>query len=346
MRGTHDKLFDWNLGLGPKSRYNLTSSGLPEPDLRSMGVRTSFEEFASEKKTETEFQAAYAEEVAKLYGVDPENVVVTAGASEAIFLVYGVLGHGFRAVVPLPNYPAMFTVPKFLGMGMAGRVSRAGGDHPSILGLTDSNNPTGRSLGDEGVGELAASKGKAKVIFVNETYREFAFSGSPQTHFGRSEEVVTCSTMTKFYGLGRLRVGWILADRPKAQRLLNGKKAISGHDSEYSLWLATQVLRQRHRFVERARLIYDRNAALVSRFLDRTEGVSSEVGPAPFCLIRYKKGPPSVDFARRLLEKTGALVSPGDFFGAPRAFRLCFTADEQTLRGGLGALADYLGRSQ
>ena len=345
MRPTHDKLFDWILGLGPKSRYNLTSSGLPEPNLRSMGVGTSFEDFASERKTETEFLTAFAEEVAKLYGVDPENVVVTSGASEAIFLVYGVLGHGLRAVVPLPNYPAMFTVPRFLGMSMAGRASRAGGARSSILGLTDSNNPTGRGLGDEALDELVAHKREAKVIFVNETYREFAFAGRPRTHFGHSDEVVTCSTMTKFYGLGRLRVGWILADRPKAQRLLNGKWAISGHDSEYSLWLATQVLRQRQRFVERARLIYDRNAALVSRFLEHTEGASSEIGPAPFCLIRYKKGPPSVDFARRLLEKTGTLVSPGDFFGAPRAFRLCFTADEQILRGGLEALADYLERS-
>ncbi|MDE1857466.1 MAG: pyridoxal phosphate-dependent aminotransferase [Thaumarchaeota archaeon] len=345
MRPTRDKLFDWILGLGPRSRYNLTSSGLPEPELRSMGVEASFEEFASEGKTDTEILGGFAEEVAKLYGVSPENVVATSGASEAIFLVYGVLGHGLRAVVPLPNYPAMFTIPRSLDMGVGGLVSRAGGARPSILGLTDSNNPTGRSLGDEALDELAAAKGNARVIFINETYREFAFSGRPRTHFGRSAKIVTCSTMTKFYGLGRLRVGWILADGPKAQRLLNGKWAISGHDSEYSLWLATQVLRQRHRFVERAHGIYDRNAALVRRFLERTEGVSSEIGPAPFCLIRYKKGPPSVDFARRLLEKTGTLVSPGDFFGAPRAFRLCFTADEQTLQGGLDALTDYLGRS-
>ena len=46
--------------------------------------------------------------------------------------------------------------------------------------------------------------------------------------------------------------------------------------------------------------------------------------------------------ARSLLEKTGVLVSPGDFFGAPRAFRLCFTSDsEEMLRSGLDELSTF-----
>jgi aspartate/methionine/tyrosine aminotransferase len=180
---------------------------------------------------------------------------------------------------------------------------------------------------------------------VNETYREFTFERPSRSWFTSGEDVVvTCSTMTKFYGLGRLRVGWILADRTRARELTKAKKLISGHDSEYSLWIARQVIRRRARFVERAKRIRFENAQLVAKFLEATEGTSnSSLGVTPFCLVKYHhKRSDSLSFARHLLRSTGVLVSPGDFFGAPKAFRMCFTGDRSHLERGLLRLADFL----
>jgi aspartate/methionine/tyrosine aminotransferase len=338
LRPATDRLFEWILGLGPGARYNLTSSGLSEPVLSSMGVDTSFERFASEKD---EHLRVFTEDVAALYGVSPENVVVTSGASEAIFLVYSVLGHARAALVPLPNYGPMFTVPRALGLEVRNSLSSAGRREGAIFGLTDPNNPTGRGLEPGAVRSLTTGRG-GNTVFINETYREFTFHSSPVTHFDGTEDVVTCSTMTKFYGLGRLRVGWILAG-PKAARVLaHGKWATSGHDSEFSLWLASQALRRRQAFVDCAREIRDRNLRLVREFLEGTKGVSAQLGDPPFCLVRYRRGPGSVAFAKGLLEKRGVLVSPGDFFEAPRSFRLCYTADEHTMRAGLAELSGYI----
>ena len=338
MRPARDELFDWILSLGPKAKYNLTSSGLSEPSLRAMGIETSFERFAAQKE---DHEKTFCEEVARLYGVDPSNVVATSGASEAIFLVYATLGSNGGVVVPLPNYPPMFTVPRSLGMGVR-RSLMGGGAHRGMYGLTDPNNPTGVSLDEQDVGSLVgAAEGTGTTIFINETYREYTFASMPATHFGRSPNVITSNTMTKFYGLGRLRAGWILADKQNARRLLYAKWAVSGHDSDYSLWLASQVLRRRPPFVERARRTYSKNVTLVRRFLERTPGVRAILGPAPFCLVHYDRGPESIPLARNLMRKTGVLVSPGDFFGAPRAFRLCFTTDEETLRNGLDTLTKY-----
>lgn len=337
MRAARDDLFDWILTLGPTAKFNLTSSGLTEPLLEEMGIDTSFERFASEEDLH---ESAFAEEVARLYRVEPENVVVTAGGTEAIFLVYSVLGAGRRLLVPLPNYPAMFTVPRSLGMEVQEPSGnpRLGG---AMLGLTDPNNPTGLSLEAGTLDDLVRPSRGGGAVYVNETYKEFTFPGSPATCFDGSGRVVTSGTMTKFFGLGRLRVGWILADAKRARGLHYAKWAVSGHDSEYSLWVAAQVLRRRADFVERARKIRATNSRLVRRFLDETKGVSAELGVAPFCLVRYGKGPASVPLARRVLDSTGVLVSPGDFFGSPRSFRLCFTASEATLRAGLEALSGY-----
>jgi aspartate/methionine/tyrosine aminotransferase len=340
LRPENEKLFSWVLGFGPKAEHNLSSSGLREPDLSAMGIETSFERFAAEKD---EHARIFAEEVAALYKVEPENVVATSGASEAIFMVYSVLGDGRTATVPLPNYGPMFTVPRSLGMEVRNILSTVPTKAKTMFGLTDPNNPTGRSLDEEAVELLTtASRRRGSAVFINETYREFAYPDPPRTHFGRGDGVVVCSTMTKFYGLGRLRVGWIIAEKSTARRLAYAKWAVSGHDSEYSLWIATQVLRKRERFVKRALEIRSRNIKLVRRFIAETQGVSAELGAAPFCLVRYERGPGSVALSKALLRKTGVLVAPGDFFGAPRAFRLCFTSEEGALRSGLEELSGFL----
>jgi len=339
LRPSRDELFDWILSLGPASKYNLTASGLPEPDLRAMGINTSFEDFVAEKD---EHESIFAEEVARLYGVAPENVTLTNGGSEAIFLAYSVLGAAGRAAVPLPNYPPMFTVPKSLGMSVQGSLRAKSWSRGSMFGLTDPNNPTGMILDEEAADTLIDSvKGSSANVYINETYMEFAFKGRPRTHFGRASNVISSSTMTKFFGLGRFRVGWTLSDKREARRLLYAKWAVSGHDSAYSLWIATQVLRNRPKFVERASQICTRNAKLVREFIEQTEGVAAELGVAPFCLVHYEGRPNSVSLAHRVLDRTGVLVAPGDFFGAPRAFRLCFTTDEGTLRAGLEALSGF-----
>ncbi|MDG6989379.1 MAG: pyridoxal phosphate-dependent aminotransferase [Nitrososphaerota archaeon] len=340
MNPTEDRLFSWVLGLGPKAKYNLSSSGLSEPDLSEMGVDTAYHDYGLEKNDHFR-ELEFAEEVATLYGVEPENVVPTAGASEAIFLVYSTLGAGRKALVPRPNYPAMFTVPKALGLEVSSSLasSRGGG---VIVGLTDPNNPTGRLL-DGSYTDWIASKGT--VVFVNETYKGFASSGPQATVFGKIPGAVVCSTMTKFFGLGRLRVGWVVADKRSSKRLLYAKWSVSGHDSEYSLWIATQVLKNRQRFADRARKLLSANTRLVRKFLAETEGVSAEIGVTPFCLVRYRNGPGSVTLARELFAKTGVLVSPGDFFGAPKTFRLCFTVDEETLVLGLEELSKFFNRT-
>ena len=339
MRPSRDELFDWILSLGPASKYNLTASGLPEPDLRAMGVDVSYDHFASEKD---EHETIFAEEVAKLYGAESENVTLTNGGSEAIFLAYSVLGTAGRAAVPLPNYPPMFTVPRSLGMKVEDTLTTKSWARGSMLGLTDPNNPTGRSL-DEGAADtlIDLAKGSRATVYINETYMEFTFPGRPWTHFGRASNVVTSSTMTKFFGLGRFRVGWILSDKRRARQLLYAKWAVSGHDSAYSLWIATQVLRNRPSFVERARQVHSRNVKLVRRFLEQTEGVSADLGAAPFCFVRYEGKQDSTSLAHRVLDRTGVLVAPGGFFGVPGAFRLCFTTDEGTLKAGLGALSRF-----
>ncbi len=335
MHPPESRLVDWILGYSKKAKHNLSNSGLPEPPLAEMGVETSFEAFAKEKDVHEE---ALAGTVARVYRIEPENVVITSGASEAIFLAFSVLGKG-KAVVPVPNYEPMMSVPRWLGMTM--EHSLVGPVVPgAVYGLTDPNNPTGAKLGGAVLDRLSEVSKRAHV-FVNETYGGFAFE-EPSTLYSKLEGAVTCSSMTKFYGLGRLRVGWMIADPGTARLLRSGKRLVSGHDVEYGLWLAKQVLDSRGAFVERARKIYAENLATLRRF-ERMGAASARLpDAAPFCLFRYGGGRDSVSFAKDLLQRRGVLVGPGDFFGSPKSFRLCFTSARDELAAGLEELSAYL----
>ena len=329
------RLVSWILRNLPRARYDLSSSGLPQPQLEEMGVDATYRAFLREKG---DHEGLLTEAVAALYGVEADNVVITTGGSEAIYLAYAVFGEG-RAVVPLPNYEPMFAIPRWLGMkvtsSLAGPPIRG-----AVYAVTDPNNPTGHRLQSE-VGLLEEVSERATVL-VNETYEGFTF-GRPHSAFSGHRRFVTCTSMTKFYGLGWLRVGWMLAGRRNAELLQRGRRLISGHNSEYSLWIAKQVLARRDAFFKRARTIHSGNLELVTEFASSVKGavvVPSEA--APFCLVRYAKGPDSVTFAERLLKERGVLVSPGDYFGAPRAFRLCFTSDSDDLAEGLKRLSGFL----
>ncbi|MCL5788437.1 MAG: pyridoxal phosphate-dependent aminotransferase [Candidatus Marsarchaeota archaeon] len=329
------RLADWLQVYKPSVTYNLSSSGLDEPNLAEMGVDTSYSSF---ERVTTSVEELLKEELSKAYGVPQRRILITIGGSEAIFITYYyIAATGGKAAVPLPNYEPMIQVPGMLGIYMAGRSTK------SLVWacLTDSNNPTGKRLSgrdwDQLVEEYDASR-----IYVDETFSEFGF-GAPSNRPSHVEAVVS-STMTKFYGLNSLRVGWIVAPEEDVDGLVSVKKLLSNQNPRFSMWIALQALRLKHRFTARAKAIVQRNSKLIHEFLDTTPDITwSEPDSAPFGLISYKRGPSSLKLCRDAAEKAKILIAPAEFFGGEKGFRLCFTTSkEEEFSLGLNALSKFL----
>ena len=62
------RLLSWILRHRVESKYNLSESGLPEPQLETMGVDTSLETFSLLKD---DHEARLADTLADVYGVEP-----------------------------------------------------------------------------------------------------------------------------------------------------------------------------------------------------------------------------------------------------------------------------------
>src|SRR3954462_1652198 len=181
--------------------------------------------------------------IAGYAGVDPENVVLGAGADDLILLVTRAFASpGDRvAIANDPTYP-MFAI----SVWVAG--AEIGDDDPALTICCRPNNPTGE------LGELPA----ARPLVVDEAY--FEYSGSSAVDL-IDDGVVVIRTFSKAFGLAGARVGYALAGRDVAADLNKRQHPAPLSTLSAALALAgvaappdvTPILEERERMRERLR---------------------------------------------------------------------------------------------
>jgi imidazoleglycerol-phosphate dehydratase/histidinol-phosphatase len=139
--------------------------------------------------------------VADYAGVEPENVVLGAGADDLILLCARTFaGPGDRvAIAAEPTYP-LYRV----AAGLAG--ADVGDENPAVTFSCRPNNPTGE------LGDLP----DARPLVVDEAYFEYAGETAASLI---DDGVVVVRTFSKAFGLAGARVGYALAGRDTAAEL-------------------------------------------------------------------------------------------------------------------------------
>ncbi len=169
--------------------------------------------------------------LAQTLDVTPDQVVVTCGADEALFLVASVY-HGPRrtAVLPAPSFSMFRVVSETVGARMVTVPLDDGWDIPraetiaaatqpgvGVVWLCTPNNPTGRLLDPE-IADEVARKAPDAVVAIDEAYYEFAgVTLAPLLR--RYSNVVLVRTFSKGYGLAGARVGYLATSRTIARSL-------------------------------------------------------------------------------------------------------------------------------
>jgi histidinol-phosphate/aromatic aminotransferase/cobyric acid decarboxylase-like protein/imidazoleglycerol phosphate dehydratase HisB len=145
--------------------------------------------------------AALVAAVADYAGVEPENVVLGAGADDLILLCSRAFaGPGdVVAITPEPTYPLYRVAAGLVG-------AHVGHERPAVTFCCRPNNPTGE------LGVLP----DARPLVVDEAYYEYAGETAvPLIEDG----VVVLRTLSKAFGLAAARVGYALAGRDVAAEL-------------------------------------------------------------------------------------------------------------------------------
>lgn len=241
-------------------------------------------------------------------GIPEECISAGAGASEVLHsLCTLVLEPLDPVVIPVPTYGmyGFLTMlrgasPRYVHLG-AGfrfepeRVLEVGADARAIF-LCSPNNPTGASVAEKDV--LTVAEGTEALVVVDEAY--FGYSEKTlATRVQECENLAVVRSMSKFFGLAGLRVGYSIA-HPKITAALE-KVRPPFNLSGVAQAAAVAALEHRGVFERRARETVAERERLF-RALGRVEGVEVFPSEANFLLLRTREDAPE------RLAKRGILV--------------------------------------
>jgi aspartate/methionine/tyrosine aminotransferase len=306
--------------------------------------------------------------VAARHGIPDRQVLITAGASAAIFLVAVLCGDG-EIVIGQPCYPPMLDAVRGIGAPVTVVRSRfedgyrldlaafARGLSPRtrLAAFASPQNPSGVTLTDDEIGQLLAAMSRTcpeALLLIDETFREASYgAAAPAPSFaGRSPRVLTCASLSKAYGAPGLRIGWLTVPTQQLfEQLRRAKFNSSLSCGALDEYLAVALL-------SRADEVLTARAALMAAARDTVEGwVKTQAGrlrwlrpeAGAFCCLRLDPGTFAGAGTERFhadVARQQTLVAQGTWFGdEPLVFRLGLAYEPaDKLRSGLEAISAAL----
>ena len=334
---------------------SLLASGFPSP-LKGLGGDE--DEFPAQERPGEE-TARIRALLAARYGVGEEEVFPTLGTSLGLFLVCAaVLRPGDRVLVESPAYEPLRRVPEAVGAVVTPLVRSPSakrrlepdrvrelwtGDVRMVM-VSDLHNPTGRAAGDEALRAVAGEAARrGGILFVDEVYRDFR-EGPVGTARGLGPAVITASSLTKVYGYGGLRAGWVFAPQEVVRRMASIQDVLHGSLPEPSQGLARRVLESAEPLREEARRRAAEGWRVVEECLQEAPGLEIEPPDGGIhAWVPLPAGRTGSEVASALLHDHGVAVTPGRFFGDDTGVRIGLGGDPEALRTGVKALARVVG---
>jgi aspartate/methionine/tyrosine aminotransferase len=293
------------------------------------------------------------EAIAAHVGVTPDRVFSTAGTSLANFLVYLAEARGGHVAVETPAYEALLRLPEAVGAAAStfrrdesrgwrvdpASLHRAVTPATRLLVVTDLHNPSGRRLADEDL-DLLLSEAKrvGAAVLVDEVYLELDLSNR-RTAALRDPCVLVTNSLTKAHGLGGLRIGWIVAEPERIERIARWNDLVCPAHSVPSIQVAKAYFPRAAEFLARNRDGIRARLEQVDAWVRGRRDVSwakPDGGLTGF--LRLPRGLDADRLADHARTRHGVQVVPGSFFQSREHVRVSYGLAERDLARSLAAL--------
>jgi aspartate/methionine/tyrosine aminotransferase len=293
-------------------------------------------------------EASLREAISAQYpGLDASNIVCFAGAQEAIFAcTQALLGSADHVSAITPMFEPLVLTAQGLGawinfcpmdyiadtgwtLDLDKWLSHVNEDTRLAI-VNFPHNPTGHLLTpDEQNAIIDKARQNDVWLFSDEVYR--GLEHDPQQRLtpvaSLYEQGISLGVVSKCFGLGGVRVGWIATqDKALIKRLTDIKEFLSICNGMTDEVLATIAMRNADKLHARCVGIVKDNISLITTHQD--ELAFEWIPPMAGCLAfpRLKDFDDARDYSLALLQATGSLVLPGD----------CFLHGKEHIRLGLG----------
>ncbi|MEJ7728449.1 MAG: pyridoxal phosphate-dependent aminotransferase [Polyangiaceae bacterium] len=341
----------WAIEHMPLARLDLATSGVPRVPAEELGAVPHVSEWQA--------LGIFAERVAQRYAVPAAEVVPALGAAGGISLLMQALaGPGDEVVVERPAYEPLLAAIEGRGAvarpfarepELAWRVTReaveaALGPRTRAVMLSNPHNPSGVAQSDEELRPIAEMLGARGIeLVLDEVYRELAEPRSTARRLG--DQVSVISSLTKCFGLGWARAGWVIARPEVAARLRLATLHMCGTLPATVGAYGAAGMAQADALLERGRRVIEANAERARELVAGSRWLRwTAPHPAlPFGFVEHVDGR-DLSGVAEALRAAGVLVVPGRFFGLPGGFRVSWMLGADALEEAFGEVERALDR--
>jgi len=305
--------------------------------------------------------APLRERLAASYGLPIEQVLLTPGCTGANALVMAAfIDPGARVAVESPAYSPPGNVARGLGativpirrhesLGWRFDLDTLGRELGGcrLCFITNPHNPTGRLLEVEEIARIAeAAAGAGAILVVDEVYREFPAAAHVPSAVHAASNVLVTSSVTKAYGLGGLRVGWVVGATSGVERCIDANRVLLGRASVPGEWLVDRLMANEEKW-RALRASIDRRVKggleCADAFIRSRPELDWLRPDAGICgLVKLTADADDRALVDRAREQGRVYLVPGAFFEAPGFIRLSFGAGAEEVTAGLARLAEVL----
>ncbi len=272
------------------------------------------------------------ESVAALFeGVGPDDVLLHAGSSEAIYaFMQSALKPGDHVIVHHPCYQSHYEIAKSIGCELTlwGGDERRGWEldieflreaiqtNTRAIMLTAPHNPTGYLMSRALLDEIVSIARSAEIyLFCDEIFRFIEQDVTQRLPgvAGLYDRAVSVGGLSKTFGLPGVRVGWaVTRDRELLAKMMRLKDYLSLCNGATDEFLAGVALRHRTELHRRNLEIIVENLRLVDAFFERRADIFAWRRPqaGTVGLVRYLAPEGTAAFCDRVVRTCGVLLLP------------------------------------
>ena len=258
--------------------------------------------------------------------VDPDDVIATAGGSEALHIALEAhVDAGDEVIIPDPGFVSYDALTRLTGGTPVpvplredltidpDAIEAAITDDTAAFVVNSPGNPTGAVSPPEDVREFARIADEHDVLCISdEVYEHIVFEGEHRSpaEFAETDSVVVVNACSKAYSMTGWRLGWVAASEERASRMVRVHQYIQACASAPAQYAAEAALTgPQDSVTEMVSAFEERRNVL----LDGLEEMGLDVPTPKGAFYAMPKVPEG--WCDEVIDR-GVVVVPGDAFGA------------------------------
>lgn len=306
-----------------------------------------------------------AKHVAKESGIayDANNVVVTVGATEAVYLAFmACINPGDEVIILAPYWVQYENIVKLLGAKPVivdkfkeefepdlNAIYKAITDKTKVIVVNSPNNPSGYIYKDTFLKELAEMASANNIlIFDDEAYRSLTYEQefNTITQFCRKEDVVIINSFSKQFAMTGWRVGYVVGEEDFVKEVTKFQQNIAVCVATPNQYAAIEAMSRADQYASGIKDVFTKRRETLVKELNKIDKINYQVPQGTFYAFIdiSKTGMDSKTFCFSLLEKEHVAIIPGVAFGESfdHFIRLAFTLNEDRIIEGCTRIKHFL----